>query len=228
MDIDCTFKKRITEFVMISVFLIILFAGFFIDIILLKNSVTEISATEFSQEAILCIIAGLFLYLSFRYPQIKYGMIIIAGFFTCLLIRELDFLTDNTPFSWFYLVLAIILVCLFLAIKHKENALYGLNHFCKNEAYYIMMCGLMLMVVTSRIIGMKIIWQHLVGPSYRVVKNAVEEGNELLGCLFCLVATLKYAGTLLQNRKMSQSVYHNLSMAGEENSNGSPRVRDGF
>jgi hypothetical protein len=202
MSSNSFFVKRIVEFIKISILLIIIFASFFVDIIFLKNNLTEISVTEISQEVVLSIIAGLFIGLSFRYSEIKYGMLMIAGLFLCMLIRELDFITDKIALSWFHFVLAIILICLYLAIKHKENTLSGLNHFCKSEACQIMICGLLLILVTSRIIGMKILWQHLLGPSYRVAKNAAEEGNELLGYLFCLISTLKYSKLLWQQRKI--------------------------
>ncbi len=191
------FKKRIGEFIGVLTVLIIILQAPFVDIIILKNSIGEISVTEIIQEFLLGIIVILFIYNSFRYPKIKYGMILIAGFFSCLLIRELDFIMDKMPFPWFYVAMAIALFCIVLAFKHKENTLYGLNHFLKSESYYIMVGGLLLVLAFSRLIGMKILWQDLLGRSYiRVVKNAVEEISELMSYMLCLIAALKYTGSL--------------------------------
>ena len=191
------FKKRIGEFIGFLMVLIIILQAPFIDILILKNSIGEISLTEIIQEFILGIIVSLFIYNSFRYPKIKYGMILIAGFFSCLLIRELDFIMDKMPFSWFYIAMAIALFCIILAFKHKENTLDGLNHFCKSESYYIMVGGLLLVLAFSRLIGMQILWQDLLGKSYiRVVKNAVEEISELISYTLCLIAAFKYTGSL--------------------------------
>jgi hypothetical protein len=190
-------EKRIGEFIGLLVISIIILQAPFIDILILKNSIGEISLTEITQEFLLGIIVCLFIYNSFRYPKIKYGMILIAGFFSCLLIRELDFIMDKIAFSWFYIVMTIALFCIIIAVKHKENILYGLNHFCKSESYYIMVCGLLMILAFSRLIGMRILWENLLGKSYiRVVKNAIEEISELMCYTLCLVAALKYTGSL--------------------------------
>lgn len=177
--------------------LILILQAPFIDILILKNSIGESSLTEIAQELLLGIIISLFIYNAFRYPKIKYGMILITGFFSCLFVRELDFVLDKIFFSWLYIALIIVLSCLILAIKYQKNALYGLNHFCKGEVFYMMFCGFLMLFGFARLIGMQILWENLLGASYiRVVKNAVEEISELMCYALCLVATIKYTASL--------------------------------
>jgi hypothetical protein len=185
-----SFKRRMIGW-LIFVAAIVLIC--LVDIFILKNAITEWSLTEFCQEFILLIIISLFIKLSLRCPTIKYGMILIAGFFSCLLVRELDFITDMLVFSWFDIDWVIFFLGLFVAARHRENALAGLKQFCKSKSYRTMIWGLLLVLVFSRLIGMKIVWKYLLGSSYmRVVKNAAEEGSELLGYSLCLFSTFTY------------------------------------
>ena len=191
-------KKRLVESLAFAVGVAIILQAPFIDILILKNTITEISVTELLQVSILTVIAGIFIYLSRHHPirETKYGMILIAGFFACAVIRELDFITDQLSVSWFHFVLAIVFYMLFLAWRHR-NMLYGVAHFCKSESYYIMVCGLLTVFVFSRLMGMSMLWQNLLNESYlRVVKNAVEEGAELFGYTLCLLSALRYAVSL--------------------------------
>ncbi len=194
-------KKRLIEFLAISGMVVLSFLVFLVDIFILKNTVTEISLTEFVQEVILILIAGIFIYLAFQHPEVKYGMVLIAGFFCNLLIRELDFLLDTIFGSWLYVALPVALFCIVLAVRHKENVLFGLNHFCKSDSYYIMACGLIMVLVFSRLIGMQILWRQLLKASYiRVVKNAMEEGSELVCYTLCLISAWKYKGSFAAER----------------------------
>ncbi|MDU4961119.1 MAG: hypothetical protein E6X17_10735 [Sporomusaceae bacterium] len=187
-------KKRILEFLAYSVLVALVLLAPFVDILILENGVTEISLTEFLQEIMLTIITGVFCYLFFRYREIRYGMLLIAGFFACLLIRELDFITDmSLLLSWFHFVVLVAGGCIFFAFKHKDNALRGLGHFCQGESCCMMLCGLLAVLVFSRLFGMNILWEHLLTDSYlRIVKNAIEEVTELFGYTLCLIASCKY------------------------------------
>jgi hypothetical protein len=57
-----------------------------------------------------------------------------------------------------------------------------------------MTIGLVMLLCHSRLLGMTVLWQGLLGEHYvRVFKNVVEEGSELLAYTFILFASLSYA-----------------------------------
>jgi hypothetical protein len=181
--------KKIHSLVLIAITLLVPL----VDVLILKNTITEISLTEFLQETMLAVITGSFLFLAFRRPAIRYGMILLAGFFACALIRELDFLFDKGLVSWFYVAMAVALVCIILAIKNKESTRRGLANFFHKKSFFIMVSGLLVVFVFSRLIGMKLLWSQLLGRAYpRMVKNVVEETTELFGYLLCQIASFKY------------------------------------
>jgi len=63
----------------------------------------------------------------------------------------------------------------------------------------VMSLGLALLLAYSRLLGMGHLWRGVLGDGYeRIVKNAIEEGAELLGYTVILVASLGYLGRRLQ------------------------------
>lgn len=194
MDDFSFFKRKIAEFFIFAIIVAVIFMAPFADILILKNGIAEISLTELLQELNLLIIAAIYFYLAAKHPEIRFGAILIAGFFTTLFIRELDFITDQFEMlSWFHFVLAVAGSCIYLALKNRKNAVYGLAHFSKSESYYIMVCGLVTVLVFSRLFGMQIIWQALMDEGYiRVVKNAAEEVTELFGYTLCTISAVRY------------------------------------
>lgn len=187
-------KRKIAEFFVFAIIVAVIFIAPLADILILKNGIAEISLTELLQELNLLIIAAIYFYLAAKHPDIRFGSILIAGFFSCLLIRELDFISDRSEMlSWFHFVVAVAGSCIYLALKNRKNAVYGLAHFSKSESYYIMVCGLVTVLVFSRLFGMKIIWQALMDDGYiRLVKNAAEEVTELFGYTVCMISAVKY------------------------------------
>ncbi|MEN6567302.1 MAG: hypothetical protein ABFC57_13485 [Veillonellales bacterium] len=193
-------EKAVEYFSFMAITAIVLQAPF-IDILILKNPITEISLTECLGEFFLAVIIGIYTYLAIRCPKIRYGMILIAGFFTCMLIREFDFFFDGISVSWCYIAMAITVVCIILAIKNKESTVRGLVDFCRGKFYFIMVCGLVNLFVFSRLLGMGLLWRHLLGDFYvRIVKNAVEEATELFSYTLCLIASVKYARVTLSKK----------------------------
>lgn len=88
---------------------------------------------------------------------------------------------------------AVTLGCLWYASRHIEATVQGLAHFVTHPSYGMMCAGLLCILVFSRLFGMNSLWQMLMLDGYnRVVKNMVEEGCELLGYAFCLIAALGY------------------------------------
>ncbi len=166
----------------------------FSDVIWFHDFVHENSLTEIIQEAILLTLAALFFIQAIRIKASRYSGVLTGGFFTCMLIRELDFAFDAIFHgAWFWFALLTAAICLLIAFRHKEKALLGLAAFMRHPAYGMMLAGLLCVLVFSRLFGMHILWQELMLDGYnRLVKNMVEEGTELFGYILCLLAGIWY------------------------------------
>lgn len=186
--------NAICRFILFSVFIAGMFGIMYVDISIFHDQVKEISLTEVTQETFLGLIVATFIYLAVNKPQHRgfYGL--VAGFFAALLIRELDDLFDLVWHGfWVYPALAVSLVAIALARYYRGSVLNGFAEFCQSKSYIIMMCGLVTLLVFSRLFGMGEFWKVILSDGYvRVAKNIAEEGVELLGYGFVLVASGKY------------------------------------
>ncbi|GAA3606139.1 hypothetical protein GCM10023078_36540 [Gibbsiella greigii] len=190
------FKQSL--FLLLSVLIVALaVVALFLDIHWLHNDVKELSITEVSQELILAVIVGINVFQAVRHKEKTRISVLIAGFFGCMLIREMDFLFDAIAFgSWVWFALAVAALSLFLGLKKTAEAVNQLAVFMRHPAYGMMFSGLLCILIFSRLFGMHILWQQLMQDGYiRVVKNAVEEGTELFGYLLCLMSTCWYLAT---------------------------------
>lgn len=185
---------KIGSFLLYSAFLAALMGLMFIDVHWLHNFVYETSLTESAQEVMLAAISGLFFVAARRQIAYRPAWVLAAGFFLCMLIREMDFAFDMLWHgSWLWFALAVTLGCLWYASRHVAATVKGLVHFVTHPSYGMMCAGLLCILVFSRLFGMNSLWHMLMLDGYnRVVKNMVEEGCELLGYAFCLIAALGY------------------------------------
>lgn len=165
-----------------------------VDVAVIKDSVGEISVTELSQELLLFLTSYFFFHQAKKDPALRGGMLLIGGFFSCMFIRELDAMFDIIHHGiWVYLALLVALGCVVLASLTPKTTSQGLNTFMMHSSFHYMMCGLVIVLVFSRIFGMNIIWRAVMHDDYlRAVKNIVEEGTELLGYMICFGAALAF------------------------------------
>lgn len=166
----------------------------FSDVIWFHDFVREDSFTEIIQEVILLILVLLFYGHAVRVDSLRYSSVLIGGFFTCMLIREMDFAFDAIFHgAWLIFALLAAFISLFIAFRRKDKALNGLAAFMRHPAYGMMLSGLLCVLVFSRLFGMHELWQGLMLDGYnRLVKNMVEEGTELFGYVICLLAGIWY------------------------------------
>lgn len=166
----------------------------FSDVIWFHDFVRENSFTEIVQESMLLMLALLFYCHAWRTPDRRYSSLLIGGFFSCMLIRELDFFFDTLFHgSWVWFALLTAALCLSGASRNVPKALEGLAAFMRHPAYGMMLSGLLCVFVFSRLFGMHELWQELMQDGYnRLVKNMVEEGTELFGYTLCALAGVWY------------------------------------
>lgn len=163
------------------------------DVVGLGDQVKEISATEIIQELFLLATAVLFFIQSRRHKNLRGGFILAAGFFSCMLMRELDALFDYIhPGAWVYFASMLAVYSLGWAALTPKTTINGLYALVEDEAFPVLLFGLVTILVFSRLMGLHFLWQAAIeGDRVKLVRNLVEEGIELFGYTLCLTAAVR-------------------------------------
>ena len=146
------------------------------------GDILENSFVELAQELLLLLTTGFFTLSASK--QRSGGLWLVAGFFGCLFIRELDAYFDQIIHgAWKYFALALVVFVFFKAWKlGMENTSRTLANFMKSRSFIFIFIGLLIVLAYSRLFGMGELWHTIMGEKYiRTVKNVVEEGSELFG-----------------------------------------------
>ena len=159
----------------------------------IHRELSEGSFVEFGQEALLLITTTIFGALALKTRQ--GGLWLIAGFFCCMFIRELDAYFDEIVHgAWKYFALVVMFLSLYKAWRlGVENTIATLAAFMKSRSFIFIFIGLLIVLAYSRLFGMGELWHAIMGDNYiRLVKNVVEEGSELWGYALVTWGALNY------------------------------------
>ena len=155
--------------------------------------IPENSLTERTQETLLAISILLFLY---RARQEKAtGLYLVVGLLLCMLIREWDAFFDNIFHgAWKFIALPSALFFIYLSLKKGlKAACQHLASFFNTPSYHLLFAGLIIVLVISRIIGMRFMVHIISGPHFsQGIKSFLEEGTELLGYIIIFTSSLSY------------------------------------
>ena len=197
--------REMTVFILAALFLALMILPIYIDVAWMNDALHETSFTETTQEIMLAVIAALFFIAAQRRPAQRGALTLVAGFYSCMLIRELDFVFDAIQHgSWIWFALAVTAGCLAVALRTPKKTLHALARLLQHRSWPVMASGFLVVLVFSRLFGIHALWQHLMLGDYnRVVKNMAEEGTELLGYGLCWLASVRY---LWQTRPATAAV----------------------
>lgn len=197
--------REMTVFILAALFLALMILPIYIDVAWMNDALHETSFTETTQEIMLAVIAALFFIAAQRRPAQRGALTLVAGFYSCMLIRELDFVFDAIQHgSWIWFALALTAGCLAVALRTPKKTLHALARLLQHRSWPVMASGFLVVLVFSRLFGIHALWQHLMLGDYnRVVKNMAEEGTELLGYGLCWLASVRY---LWQTRPAAAAV----------------------
>ena len=177
--------QGVGEFFLLVAIAVAVPALVYFDIAVLGNTVGEISATEVTQELLVLMTAAIFWYKAYRDPASRGFWVLVAGFFSCILIREMDSFLDVIVHGfWVWPVTLVAVVSVFLAsVPFKGRVLRPMATYVGTKPYFFMIVGLAVLLVFSRIFGSgSLLWQQLLGAGYTSgFKSALQEGLELLG-----------------------------------------------
>ncbi len=152
------------------------------DVVILGAVLNECSVTEIVQEILLTVIVIIHMLLIIKYNEVRQCNILIAGFFSAMLFRELDAVFDLIGHgSWIYYSMTVSFLSLSYAIYNWRKTLAQLFSYMCTPHYGIMLSGILCTLVFSRLFGMSVLWESLLKDNYlRTVKNIVEEGQRHL------------------------------------------------
>lgn len=194
--------QEMVLFALCALFIIFTMFSVYIDINWMHNALHENSVTEVVQETLLGITATMFFWSASRWSRLRGGLILIGGFYACMLVRELDFLFDYIKQGcWIWFALLTALTSITLALRSHASLTPGLVHYVSHPTWLMSATGLLIVLVFSRLFGMHQLWQSLMLDGYnRVVKNMAEEGSELLGYSICFLASVRFLRETRLNR----------------------------
>ncbi|ARN55643.1 hypothetical protein [Sedimentisphaera salicampi] len=170
----------------------------YLDITVLDRRLSEVSATEIMQLVILFICGLACTRNAFRFANCRGMYTLIAGFFFCMLIREMDAFFDQISHGfWVWPALAAAGFSIWLsAAKYRDSLLLPFREFLKSKAFVHMAYGMVIVLFFSRVFGSgRLIWNSISGSiDSSLYKGVIQEGLELLGYVFILNAVLKLYG----------------------------------
>ena len=187
-----TILAGFTEFILAALIAAGVVGCIYFDVTINQN-ILEDSFVEFGQEALLLGTTALFAMQAIAKRQ--GGLWLVAGFFGCMFIRELDAYFDMIVHgAWKYFALMVVAFVFFKAWRlGKENTIASLAAFMKTRSFVFIFIGLLIVLVYSRLFGMGELWHSIMTDNFnRTVKNIVEEGSELWGYALVFWGAINY------------------------------------
>jgi hypothetical protein len=167
----------------------------------------EHSYTEWAQEIFLVLAFILYFTLG-RYERGITGFTgIMAGMSLMAFIRELNnYLHTWFSGAWQLLVLIVLVLTIIYVYRNRGTLIRPFYEYLELPAFGVKLSGFITIMIFSRLFGRGTVWrnildvQELEGPT-RWVKNAAEEGTELLGYTMLFIAALEYGWYIYSKRK---------------------------
>ncbi len=165
---------------------------------------SEQSYTEYAQEFSLLMAIVLF-YLCVRlFPEKTVVAYLLGGFLGMAFIREYDAFLDNNVFDGAWQVLAYSLAGITAYFVYQQRAYFWqqLNSFIKTRAFGVIITGMLIVFIYSRLYSHKQIWMSAMGEEnyMYVVTRASEEAIELLGYTLIMLGSIDYYFSLKKSQ----------------------------
>lgn len=188
--------KATAEFFILTFLALLPIASVYTDLVILGINITEVSVTEITQEVLLLATALIFLYGAWKKPISRGFLVLVAGFFSCLFIREMDVFLDEVWHGfWLWPALLMALVTIIYArFFTKNTTLNSLVAFINTKPYFLLLIGLIILLILSRTFGSgNLLWNFLLPDGdASLVKTVVQEGLELMGYAFIFYGSLVF------------------------------------
>lgn len=191
---------------------VVMYSGVMAGIVLIifldaqqPNSIkfSETSYTEYAQEFSLLLTTILFFLCGRLFPNQAVVGYLFGGFFGMAYIREFNtFLDTNVADgTWQALAYSLAALTVFLVYRRRKFFWQQLALFIESMPFGIVILGMLVVFIFSRLYGLHIIWQMTLEENYKyVITRASEESIELLGYAIILIGALEYAFYLKSSR----------------------------
>ena len=161
----------------------IVFVIAWVDVTLF-GSISEASVTELGQESLILAAACLFGFTAWRCPKLRSLLVLVAGLFGCMFIRELDAVFDIV-FHGFWLYPALLLAAgsVIYATRCTRMSISESRELLMTSPFRLVCFGLLTVLVISRVAGTGKLWSFILDSESagHFYKNIVQEGLELWG-----------------------------------------------
>lgn len=155
----------------------------------------EDTFTEWTQQLILLTMAGIFAHSAYHHKEFRCLSILLAGISLAGLVREFNNFFNTQVFdgAWQALASLVIITTIFLVWKHRNMFWLDFQQFQNTLSFGFLLSGFLTTFIFSRLFGRARFWETLMEDRYfRSVKNAAEEGVELLGYGLLLAASVEF------------------------------------
>ena len=169
---------------------------------------SEQSLLEYLQEASLFCTAILCLFIYRIFPDKKALALLLGGAALVALIREFDSFFDSKVFDGAWQVFVMITMALVIVslVPLRKTILPLISDFIQRKSFGIVFSGFLTVFVFSRMFGRGIFWEAVTGEhSIRAVKNAAEEGTELLGYVLIFVGVMELLAEFYRELKLRRN-----------------------
>lgn len=166
---------------------------------------------KIGQETLLLASSLLFLVTAPRIKALEGGLWLVGGFLFTLLIREFDAWSDMIFHgAWKYIALIWLCTLALIIAKRgcRQTVVAGLVHFMRHRSYCLMLFGMVLLLVYSRLYGMKSLWELYAGnqcDSWRNIKSFSEESMELIAYMLIFWSSCLYIIDVLKTKSRISS-----------------------
>ncbi|MCJ8296718.1 MAG: hypothetical protein MJK15_20170 [Colwellia sp.] len=185
------FKLLVLPFIVISLLSAGVITTINIDYFVLENNLSEQSLTELFQQLLLLASAAIFIWSSTKVAESRTFFILVAGFFGCMFLRELDFYFDMIVHGfWLYPTLLLASSVIIYSVKHSEHLVSSVRSFSQTNAYFNILVGLVIIMIFSRLFGSGTLWKEVMNDDYHhIYKTIIQEGLELFGYVFVFIGS---------------------------------------
>ncbi|MEM7549852.1 MAG: hypothetical protein AAF363_09260 [Bacteroidota bacterium] len=203
-----SFWTRLVRIIFYAVFLLIVAQILMLDA---EQSVgdlkfSESSWTETSQQTFVLITALLFIVLALLSKEHRGLAFLAAAFFSMAFVREFNNYLGEGIFTGGWQTYTILVggILGFLAYKNRKGFYHSTDLMFHHSGFGLLTSGVLVTFFFSRLYGRGDFWKTVMEERYfRTVKNASEEGIELLGYSLILIGTIELLIYLVRNPKPS-------------------------